>query len=340
MSAPVGDGEGMSLLAASLGIQPAPIPLLRARSIPHPERAMQRGELIRVRRGVYAPAMLWRALAPWERYLARVHAVAQMYPGAVLSHESASVLWGGPVFGDPQTVHVLVGPHDTSRWGGGVRAHRSTADRILVEAEGVVLTSIADTAVDLARHRHPAAALASADHALRIDELLSADSLLGVNEARASSRGRRRARWALSRATHLAETTLESVSRAVIEWLGFPAPTLQAMFRASNGHGDRADFFWPDADLVGEADGDLKYDGRFGDPTDVLRRQSQRDHRMREHVRAIAHWGWTDAVTVGPLRSILRSGGLQPVVPENTAELAALRQHLFRESATARRESG
>ncbi|MBN9175965.1 MAG: hypothetical protein J0I43_01140 [Microbacterium sp.] len=48
----------------TLGIRPAPIELLRAAQIPHPERDVARGALVRVRRGVYAPAERWRALRP------------------------------------------------------------------------------------------------------------------------------------------------------------------------------------------------------------------------------------------------------------------------------------
>jgi hypothetical protein len=117
---------------------------------------------------------------------------------------------------------------------------------------------------------------------------------------------------------------LESISRAVIEWLGFAEPELQVTFRARTGEEDRADFAWRAARLLGEADGDLKYDGRFGSPSVVLRRQSARDNRLREHVRAIAHWGWTDATAVAPLRGILNGAGLRQTGPEDPAQLTSL----------------
>jgi hypothetical protein len=219
----------------SLALAPSPLPLLEARRVPHPERELARGALVRVRRGIYASATRWRDLPPWERYLARVHAVVLTHPDAVFSHESASALLGGPVLGDPETVHDLERDVDTSRYGGGIRTHRSSTDRDIVEVGGVALTSMTDTAIDLARHRHAALGLAMADFALRTQAGLSSAEMLGRNEVRASSRGRAAARWALSRGTPIAETVLESVSRAVIEWLGFPAPDLQVAFHSRSG---------------------------------------------------------------------------------------------------------
>lgn len=323
-----------------LEVAPCPLPLLKARSIAHPERDVARGTLIRVRRGVYAPAERWRDLAPWDRYLARVHAVRLTHPDAVFSHESAAALLGGPVIGDPQVVHVLVGTADTSRFGGGVRTHRSGTDRDILVADGFAITSLADTAIDLARYRHSSLGLAMGDFALRSDAALSQEELLGRNAERLSGRGRGSARWALSRATPVAETVLESISRAVIEWLGFPEPDLQVVFRSGSGVEDRADFHWPALGVIGEADGDVKYDGRYGNPVDIFRRQGHRDQRLLESVAATAHWGWVDVAAVAPLRATLRSVGLRPIAPESTAELVAVRRLLFRENATGRREHG
>lgn len=287
---------------------------------------MARGELLRVRHGIYAPRALWQELPPWDRYLARVHAVSLMHPEVVFSHESAAALTGGPVFGDPIIVHVMVDSSSASRLVAGVRTHRTTEDRGVVELGGIAITSWAETAVDIARSRHPAVALAVADAALRADPSLMVDSLTVLNESRSSSRGRNIARWSLSRANALAETALESISSAVIEWLGFPGPDLQVTFDTGNGQSDRSDFVWTDHRLAGEADGDLKYDGRFGDPRGVLRRQAERDHRLRGHVRNIAHWGWSEATSIAPLRSILHAAGVPTVCPENPAALFSLKR--------------
>lgn len=317
----------MPLVTFARVLTPSPLALLRHVDVSHPERGVAKGELVKVRHGVYASAALWRSLAPWEKYLARVHAAALVHPDAIFCLESAAALLGMPIFGDPVDVHMLVPAKRSSRLVAGVRTHRSSEDRTIVEIAGLAMTSPEDTAVDLARLRHPAIGLAAADAALRIAPASSADALTRMSEARISSRGRDIARWPLARATAKSETTIEAVSRAVIEWLGFPAPELQVVFRSS-GKEDRADFVWTHINLGGEADGDLKYDGRYGDAREVLRRQTLRDRRLRTHLRAVAHWGWTDATTVTPLRDILAGAGLRAIAPEQTAHLHSLRRLL------------
>lgn len=308
---------------------PSPIPLLKRADIGHAQRAVARGHVVRIRHGVYAPAELWDALPPWDRYLARVHAAALVYPDAVFCLESAAVLLGLPVFGDPKVVHILVSPGGTARETSGVRAHKSRPDRTIIEMSGMRMTSPADTAVDLSRLRHNAVGLAAADAALRLDPLLTREELMNINEARASKRGRDIARWPLTRATALSETALESISHATIEWLGFPAPELQVVFRSPNGELDRTDCLWRAAALAGEADGDIKYDGRFGSPSTVLRRQFIRDTRLRDHhVRDVAHWGWTEATTFAPLRGILTGAGLVPIAPEDSLQLFSMKRLL------------
>ncbi|WP_374974776.1 hypothetical protein ACEYYH_12910 [Microbacterium trichothecenolyticum] len=317
----------MPLVTVARPIKPSPLALLRHSDAPHPERGVSKGELVKVRHGVYASAALWKSLPPWERYLARVYSAALAYPDAIFCLESAAALLGLPIFGDPGDVHVLVPTARSSRLVAGVRTHRSSDDRTILKIGGLAMTSPEDTAVDLARLRHPAIGLAAADAALRLAPGSSADALTLINEARISSRGRDAARWPLARATALSETAIEAVSRAVIEWLGFPAPELQVVFRSS-GKEDRADFVWTHVKLGGEADGDLKYDGRYGDARDVLRRQTLRDRRLRTHLRAVAHWGWTDATTVTPLRDILAGAGLRATAPEQTAHLHSLQRLL------------
>ena len=248
----------MSLTTSTL--RRSPIALSRPANLPHPERAVSRGDAVRVRRGVYADAAEWRALAPWDRYLAEVHAVAMTRPDAVFSHESAAVLSGLPVFGRPEFVHVLDEPYARARGSAGVRTHTTHGERRLMELGGLILTAPCETAVDIARSRHPAAALAVADAALRADPLLTVDTLRGCNESRISSRGRARAREPLAGADGAAESPLESVSRAAIGWLGFAKPMLQVSFPDGSGSEDRCDFWWPGVGVVGESDGDIKLD--------------------------------------------------------------------------------
>ena len=306
----------------------SPVPLVHARELPRPTRAVRNGELVSVRRGIYAPASAWHRLAPWDRYLARVLAVAMTHPEAVFSHESAAALEGLPILGDPIVVHVLARRGETARLGSGIRTHTAADDREILESGGILRTSARELTVDIARSRHPGYALAVADAALRADESLSVEALVATNEARSTSRGRRLARWPLHRADGAAESTLESLSRVVIEWLGFPEPALQQWFVSSDGTRDRGDFAWLEAGVVGESDGDLKYDGSSGEPLRLLRDRRARDARLREHVRSVTHWSWDDVSDPPRFGRLLQSAGLRPVAPEATAQLFSLRRLL------------
>lgn len=309
---------------AASALMPCPVPLVLARHRTHPERAARRGELVPIRRGVYVPAESWGGLAPWDRYVARVHAVAATRPGCVFSHESAAALLGLPVTGDPRDVHVLADEAVSGGDRGGLRIHTTRDRREIVEIDGIALTSATECAIDIARDRRELVGLAVADAVLRAGHVRSADVLVARNEDRASSRGRRRARWPLHRAEGAAESTLESLSRGTIDLLGYSEPELQTVLGR-----DRVDFRWADDGVIGEADGDLKYDGRFGDAPALLREQRARDARLRAGgVRRVVHWGWQDVVEFDRLDGILRSAGVRRLRPADLDRLTRCRAAL------------
>ncbi|MBN9175964.1 MAG: hypothetical protein J0I43_01135 [Microbacterium sp.] len=282
-----------------------------------------------------------------------MHAVAIVAPGVVFSHESAAVLWGMPVIGDPLIVHIAVPATSAAREVAGIRAHRVSSYPDVIESGGLLAVSPASVAVTLARHRHEAVGLAAADAALRLDPTATPSMLVADNESRASTRGRRHARWALGRADGIRESVLESVSAAAIEWFGYPPPVCQEEFADDTGSVLRGDFWWPEARLVGEPDGEFKYDGSFGDPAQLLRARHERDRvLMRAGARAVAHWGWVDVARVWPLRQSLTGHGLSQITAEDSGRLASLSRTLttyetalrpvvrLRERTRYRRENG
>src|SRR6478735_8238815 len=98
------------------GLAVSPVELLRARDSAFGGPAVRdRRRYVRVRAGVYTFRDAWMALAPWERYLARVHAYALMAPHAVFAFESAAVLLGLPIFGEPHDIHVFSAERSASR---------------------------------------------------------------------------------------------------------------------------------------------------------------------------------------------------------------------------------
>ncbi|MFT3798829.1 hypothetical protein [Microbacterium sp.] len=305
---------------------PSPVALFLGSETSNASRAVRTGELVKVMRDVYAPAGAWRELPPWGRYLARTHAVALVRPDAVFVGEAACALHGLPVFGEPPDVHVMLPDPAKSRRRPGIRIHTTQRMPQTERLGGLIVATPAELAVEIAHSRHPAVGLAVAGATLRADPALSTAELSALGATRPSARGVRTARWVFDRATPVAESPLENVSIAVIDWLGFPAPELQHWFRdPSNGSGDRADYWWERWRAAGEADGDIKYSGAFGDARTALQARNARDARLRERgVRATAHWGWRDLTAYAQLRALLLAVGLPLVRPEQTAPLSTL----------------
>ena len=73
-------------------------------------RAAGRGDLRRVRRGVYVGADHWEGIDPRQRHLIEIRAaIDAMRSPSLVSHRSAAALWGLPVVGAGGTeVHLTV----------------------------------------------------------------------------------------------------------------------------------------------------------------------------------------------------------------------------------------
>jgi len=314
------------MLTSRSDIVPSPVPLLRASEEPNAARAARAGQLVRVTRGIYASADDWATLAPWDRYLARVHAVADAHPDAVLVLESGCAVRGLPVFGEPPDIHLLVPTPGKSRRLERVRVH--SADRMPVHESigGMRVATPAELAVGVAHARHRAVGLAVADAVLRRHPETSADVLAAISADRPSSRGARAARWVIARADAERETPLESVSAAAMEWLGVPTPDLQRWFPGSAPEEDaRVDFWWDRWRIAGESDGEVKYSGVFGDARAALRARNARDASLRERgVQATAHWSWSDVGAPARLRALLVAAGLPLIHPAQDVPLRTL----------------
>ncbi len=314
---------------------PSPISLLRPSPIPlHAVRQLDAGRMrardvadfVRVRTGVYADRRLWQGLAPWDRYLARVHAVAARRPDTIFAFESAAALLGLPIFEEPRDIHTYDPDRTRSRRFGDVVVHTSE-DPKMIRSGVISVTSVADTALDLLRVLTPAFALAVADAAIApsLANATSRAHLRALAETRANPRRRAQALWAVDRADPQAESPAESISRAVIEWTGFEAPELQRWF-SSEGFDDRVDFFFPRARVIGESDGYDKYAAE--ESRDAVRgivAEKQREDRLRRQCDGFARWDRADALAVTPLRRKLHAAGLRAERPEQTVMLATLR---------------
>jgi hypothetical protein len=315
---------------------PSPVPLVIAGEHLAGRAPQHDKSLVRVRPGVYAPIADWSRLAPWERYLARVHATKVRIRDPVFCLESAAALLGLPLFGEPRHIHLLArGARTVTR--GDVVAHAFLDSRAAVSLRDTSATSVADTVLDLGRVLPPAFGLAVADAALHHGEV-SVESLRGRFAVQRARRGSRQIAWMLSEADPLAESVTESISRAVIGWLGYERPELQVKFRYE-GVDDRVDFYWRRRRTIGEADGFGKYDA--GDTESSKARfiaEKVREDRLRRYERGFVRWDSHDPFHPQRLDAKLRAAGLIPERAPNVALLATLRQASRRSTPASARD--
>lgn len=279
-------------------------------------RAVRRGALVRLRAGAYLRAAEWADATAEQRHRHRVEAVARQVRGAVFSHESAAVVWGLPVVGEPGAVHVL-GPGTGARHGSGTRAgvtrHAARADVATCRRGGLEVTSAVETVVAIAAGRDLRRSLPVADRALQAG-LVDPAELVRAVEARGAVAGIRRARLVAELADPRAGSVGESVSRARMHLDGIVPPDLQAPVREGGHAFAYADFAWEGAGVVGEFDGRLKYraDG-IPDPRAVEDRvwaEKRREDRIRSTGLRVVRWTWAEAWHPGPLRARLQAAGV------------------------------
>ncbi|WP_158865627.1 hypothetical protein [Leifsonia sp. AG29] len=127
-------------------------------------------------------------------------------------------------------------------------------------------------------------------------------------------RGHRRALDVIGFADGRADSPLESVSRVSMHAAGVPQPALQLPFSDGNGLIGVVDFAWPEARVIGEADGDVKYldsamrAGRSADR--VVLDEKVREDRLRALGWRVVRWRWAIASDPGRLGAVLEEAGV------------------------------
>lgn len=275
------------------------------------------GELRRVRRGAYVAVREWEGWTTEERARARIVAVAAAaYDPPLFSHASAALLHGLPVVGPPDgRVHVTSGPAPGGRSGGDVVRHTTVDPPGAVVVDGLRVTSVPRTVVDLARDAGFLAAVAAGDHGLRAAMTTEEELVREVDALARRARGARTARRAIGFLDRLSESPGESVSRVRMHEAGLSAPVLQHVLRDAHGVIGRVDFWWPDVGVVGEFDGRLKYrsDGAPAgmDPAEVVWREKVREDRIRATGARVVRWTWQEAWAGAPMVDRLRAAGVR-----------------------------
>jgi len=277
------------------------------------ERAATRRELVRIAPGAYVPSHEWREAAQAERHRMIARAVsARATISPLFSHESAAAFHGIPIVGDwPDWATVTVRRGGSATSSAVRRIHRTLPAEDVVELhDGVRVTSLERTLVDLGATRGALSAIVAFSHARnaglrleRIEEsIASAGRMPGIRAVRA----------ALRRSTDRSESPLETLVLVRCRDLGFAEPEQQRVIRGVDGIEYRVDFAWRDGAIVLEADGKLKYRAERGRPTpsDVLWAEKRREDAIRGRGPVFVRAGWDDAWAGVGLERLLVAAGV------------------------------
>ena len=265
------------------------------------------GEITAVRPGAYVVDDLTADGVLRHRFA--VHAAAAcLGAGSVISHGSAAVLHGLPLWATRlDRVHATRDRRSGARTSRHVHLHAAALDADeVVAVDGVLVTALPRTLVDLGRTLPFEQALVPADAALHTHRVTRA----ALDEAldRATGRpGNAAARQVLAFARPGAMNPGETRSRLAIHRAGLPPPVLQHEIRTAGGlFLGQADFWWEAFDTVGEFDGRVKY-GRLlrpgQDPGDVVFAEKLREDAMRADGRGVVRWTWWE---IGPFDEVER----------------------------------
>lgn len=196
---------------------------------------------------------------------------------------------------------VTVGSRSTGR----TRRTGSTAF-----IDGLPVTSLIRTSIDMSATRSPRAALVFMGVAMRrAVELESGEANLRMAVLNPATRARLFSQWdaavapysrhrwvtqvrlAIRRADPAAETVLESLSRAAMIEADLPRPRCGAPVVGDDGKTYRADALWDDVGLIGEADGLGKY-------TDVGRlvAEKRRQEALEANGYKFVRWGMAEVM--------------------------------------------
>jgi hypothetical protein len=291
-------------LAALAAAQGGPFTTAQAREAGYDLREIARllraGTWVRLRRGVY----IERRVLPEDpagRHLMLLRAaLLSLKPTVAASHLTGATVHQVTLL-DPDfsLVHITREGIGSSRTEAGVCHHDAALPaHHLTKIDGIVVTNVARTVLDLARTESFDAALVAAESALNKGCTTLAE-LRDVLNYCVDWPGARQAGRVVSFASPYSESAGESVARIAFDFLGLPPPSQQVDIFDAKGHIGRSDFFWEEHRTVGEFDGRLKYVGDDVDP-DVLYKEKQREDRLRDGGAEVFRIGWAESMARSP----------------------------------------
>lgn len=284
------------------------------------------GELLAIHRGVYVRAADWAEMDRDARYRARVKGAAAFAGNDVtFSHQSAAALWRLPMIGPwPRQSHVVVDVADGGRSNTMFVRHTVGIPQEVERIDGLAVTSLARTVVDLARALSFGPAVTVADAALRrtfqprnglpVTSIFREDLLRELDPV-PIRRGSAKARAVIDFADGAADRPGESISRVNIHLARLTMPQLQVELKGASGKVYTVDFWWPEFNKIGEFDGKAKYSDpeflRGRTPKQALYDEKVREDDLRAAGYGFSRWPWEVAISVPRLRAHLVAAGIR-----------------------------
>ena len=305
-----------------------------------------KGELVRIRRGVYVRSTDWQELRPVQQYglraLAFQHLAARQ---PVLCHATAALLWGLWVVGTPRKLHVMTDVTAGSRNENGVVRHRGSLTENVIQCGPFLLTDKLATVMQLILGLPFPQAVAVCDSSLRMPENkyvcnfftplgveavpgdplwqgsypqglpLRGDELRAAAEALPSNAATARALAVITFSSELSGSAGESISRAKMHMFNFPAPVPQKHFVLRDGSNAYVDFWFEELRLAGEFDGKGKYfRADWGGGMSIQDRvlaEKQREDQIRAQGVRFVRWTWEEMMNRERFVYLLRQAGLR-----------------------------
>lgn len=284
----------------------------------HELRAMYtRGGWQRLAHGVYVPSAALSELSERARHRLMIEAVLpSLAPGAVISHESAAVLHGLPLpRGTLDRVHVTRDRRGGGRANAGAMVHCAPLGPV-DHVDGIPVTDLARTVVDVARVTSFEAAVIAGDVAVRV---CAPDRLEGELARAVGWKGVAQARRVVPFLDGRSESPGESLSRVVFADAGYlPEPQVE-IHTATGRLIGRVDLCFGGR-VIGEMDGKVKYT-KFLVPGqeagDVVFAEKIREDEIRDTGLQVVRWTWADLLKPAELierleRALERADRLPP----------------------------
>lgn len=256
--------------------------------------AVRNGSAKTLRKGVYVATQEWNALNAWEQYAVEVMAVGHSSKSPLFSHQSAALLHGLWLLGQPPSkIHVCRTPNSKGA-SQGVSTHLyENLEEIRGPTDtGFEATHLVQTLIDCAKTLPVVESVALADSALytrQISYESLQDSLTGYN-------GRCQGR--VHRVAELMSTQAESPGETAVRLLlrEMDIDFVEQLEIYVAGRLYRADFYLPEYNIIIEFDGEIKY-SNFGPRDDVIALERYREKELQNAGYIVFRTNWYKSVT-------------------------------------------